>query len=136
MKKWVKTTKYISVFFDLDRTLWDFDSSALMAFQDIYEKYKLDATGFSSVKKFYEIYTKHNEILWEKYRAGEITKEKLRGLRFHLTLSDFGIEDAAGDNIKVTNTDGITIRNVKSAWTGIINEKNGAYGLRPNSYQS
>lgn len=49
----------------------------------------------------------------------------------NIILEDFSIEDADGDNIKVTDTQGITIQRVKSAWTGIVNEENGAYGLYP-----
>lgn len=48
-----------------------------------------------------------------------------------IILEDFTIEDAAGDNIKVTDTNGITFRRVKSAWTGEVNEGNGAYALYP-----
>ena len=62
-------------------------------------------------------------------------KDGAEGIRIanckNITLEDFSIEDAAGDNIKVTDTDGITFRKIKSAWTGIVNEKNGAYGLYP-----
>tara|TARA_B110000046_G_scaffold183759_1_gene220605 strand:- start:93 stop:1364 length:1272 start_codon:yes stop_codon:yes gene_type:complete len=49
----------------------------------------------------------------------------------NIILEDFTIEDAAGDNIKITDTKGITIRRIKSAWTGTISEKNGAYALYP-----
>ncbi|MEQ6120684.1 parallel beta-helix domain-containing protein [Reichenbachiella sp. MALMAid0571] len=49
----------------------------------------------------------------------------------NIVLEDFTIEDAAGDNIKVTDTNGITFRRVKSAWTGEVNEDNGAYALYP-----
>jgi len=49
----------------------------------------------------------------------------------NIILEDFTIEDAVGDNIKVTDTKGITFRRIKSAWTGKINEKNGAYALYP-----
>lgn len=49
----------------------------------------------------------------------------------NIILEDFTIEDAAGDNIKVTDTNGITFRRVKSAWTGEVNEGNGAYALYP-----
>ena len=62
-------------------------------------------------------------------------KDGAEGIRIanckNITLENFSIEDAAGDNIKVTDTDGITIRKIKSAWTGVVNEKNGAYGLYP-----
>jgi len=49
----------------------------------------------------------------------------------NIVLEDFTIEDSAGDNIKVTDTDGITLRRIKSAWTGEVSEENGAYGLYP-----
>ncbi len=49
----------------------------------------------------------------------------------NIILENFAIEDAAGDNIKVTDTDGITLRNIKAAWTGEVAEDNGAYGLYP-----
>ena len=87
------SSKYKYIFFDLDRTLWDFDSSALMAFEEVYEKYKLSGLGVPSVTEFLKSYTIHNEGLWSKYRVGEITKERLRGLRFYLTLNDFGIRN-------------------------------------------
>jgi parallel beta-helix repeat protein len=49
----------------------------------------------------------------------------------NIILEDFTIEDAVGDNIKVTDTKGITFRRIKSAWTGEISKKNGAYALYP-----
>jgi parallel beta-helix repeat protein len=49
----------------------------------------------------------------------------------NILLEDFTIEDASGDNIKVTDTDGITFRRVKAQWTGKVSEKNGAYAFYP-----
>lgn len=49
----------------------------------------------------------------------------------NIVLEDFTVEDASGDNIKVMDTDGITFRRVKAAWTGPINVENGSYGLYP-----
>ena len=49
----------------------------------------------------------------------------------NLTFEDFTIEDAKGDNIKVTDTRGITFRSVKSQWTGEPDETNGAYAFYP-----
>lgn len=48
-----------------------------------------------------------------------------------IQLLDFTIEDAAGDNIKVNDTDGIIFRNVKAQWTGEVSERNGAYAFYP-----
>lgn len=88
------------VFFDLDRTLWDFEKSAEQAFDRIFIKFKLGDYGIKSGKEFHDSYTIHNNRLWDQYRKGEITKDKLRGLRFSLTLNDFGIKnDQLGNSI-------------------------------------
>lgn len=81
------------VFFDLDRTLWDFEKSANQTFEEIYNHFELQKKGIISVKEFHDAYSIHNNRLWDLYRKGEIKKEKLRGLRFILTLQDFGITD-------------------------------------------
>jgi len=49
----------------------------------------------------------------------------------NITLEGFTIEDAKGDNIKVTDTDGITFRSIKSQWNGEPDEENGAYAFYP-----
>ena len=49
----------------------------------------------------------------------------------NLTLRDFTIQDAPGDNIKVTDTQGIQFINVKSQWTGEPSKDNGAYAFYP-----
>jgi len=85
--------KYKHIFFDLDRTLWDFDKSSAEAFADIYELHKLKELGIESVELFHDVYSVHNEKLWDIYRDGGITKEDLRGKRFNLTLKDFGIDN-------------------------------------------
>lgn len=85
--------KYEHIFFDLDRTLWDFDSSALIAFTEIFGNHNLDELGIESVEEFQRVYNIHNDELWAEYRDGRIEKEILRGLRFRLTLADFGIRD-------------------------------------------
>jgi len=61
--------------------------------------------------------------------------EGAEGLRIsnceYVTLRNLTIEDARGDNIKVTDTDGITFDGVKSHWTGEPKEENGAYAFYP-----
>jgi putative hydrolase of the HAD superfamily len=88
-----KKKRYNTLFFDLDRTLWDFDSSALITFKEIYAAHHLAEMGIPSVFEFLKAYHIHNDELWAQYRKGEITKENLRGLRFLLTLKDFDVEN-------------------------------------------
>ncbi|MBK8396512.1 MAG: right-handed parallel beta-helix repeat-containing protein [Leptospiraceae bacterium] len=47
------------------------------------------------------------------------------------TIEDISIEDTVGDALKIKGATGVTIRRVRTAWTGGPNEKNGAYGIYP-----
>ena len=85
--------KYKHVFFDLDRTLWDFDAAAEVAFERIYEKYNLKSMGIPSAHEFHEVYHPLNERLWELYREDKITKADLNRTRFLKPLEHYGIHD-------------------------------------------
>jgi parallel beta-helix repeat protein len=49
----------------------------------------------------------------------------------NITLEDFAIEDAAGDNLKISESDSVIMRRIRSAWTGEVSVENGAYALYP-----
>ena len=85
--------KYKHLFFDLDRTLWDFDAAAEVAFERIYEKYNLKALGIPNAHEFHEVYHPLNEQLWVLYRADQITKDELNRTRFLKPLEHYGIHD-------------------------------------------
>ena len=85
--------KYKHIFFDLDRTLWDFDAAAEVAFERIYEQYNLKSLGIPSAHDFHEVYHPLNEQLWVQYRADKITKEDLNRTRFLKPLEHYGIHD-------------------------------------------
>jgi len=85
--------KYKHLFFDLDRTLWDFDAAAEVAFERIYEKYNLKDLGIPSAHEFHLVYHPLNEKLWELYRENKITKDDLNRTRFLKPLEHYGIHD-------------------------------------------
>ena len=87
--------KYKHIFFDLDRTLWDFDAAAEVAFERIYEKYNLKSLGIPSAHEFHEVYHPLNEQLWMLYREDKITKDYLNRTRFMQPLAHYGIHDTA-----------------------------------------
>ena len=87
--------KYKHIFFDLDRTLWDFDAAAEVAFERIYEKYHLKSLGIPSAHEFHEVYHPLNEQLWVLYREDKITKDYLNRTRFMQPLAHYGIHDTA-----------------------------------------
>lgn len=86
--------KYQHLFFDLDRTLWDFDANSTKSLTDIFHNYQLDRS-FETADEFLRIYNHQNELLWDDYRKGLINKEDLRTKRFALTLLEKGIDDLA-----------------------------------------
>ena len=81
------------IFFDLDRTLWDFESNSLQTLTELFNQFNLSNLGMNSAENFIRKYKIHNERLWDLYREDKITKEELRGKRFYLTLKEYGIED-------------------------------------------
>jgi putative hydrolase of the HAD superfamily len=84
--------KYTHLFFDLDRTLWDFDANALETFQELFKEYRIERYS-GTFDKFYSVFQKHNNALWEEYRQGAMTKQELRRHRFHLTMLEFNMDD-------------------------------------------
>lgn len=49
----------------------------------------------------------------------------------HFTIEDIAIEDTAGDGLKVTGGDRVTIRRTRVEWTAGPRTENGAYGIYP-----
>lgn len=82
-------TKYKNLFFDLDRTLWDYDNNANEALKEIFESFRLQAVC-NNFDNFQKAFVKYNDALWEDYREGRIQKDSLRVRRFERILEDFG----------------------------------------------
>ena len=85
--------KYKHLFFDLDRTLWDFEKSAVEAFKELYTKYNLNRMGIRSAEEFHMKFSKHNNLLWDLYRDGKMEKELLMWKRFFDTFREYGVYD-------------------------------------------
>lgn len=85
--------QYRHLFFDLDHTLWDFESNARVTLASLYEDLQLQAKGIHDFDLFYKNYLVHNENLWERYRKGLIKQDELRVKRMRLSLLDFKIGD-------------------------------------------
>jgi parallel beta-helix repeat protein len=47
------------------------------------------------------------------------------------TIEDLAIEDPKGDALKINGVHDVTIRRLRTEWTGGPNEKNGSYGIYP-----
>lgn len=85
--------KYNHLFFDLDHTLWDFDTNAKMSLIDIYKEFDLHKKIDGEFDLFYTKYLHHNKILWERYQNGFINAEELKWRRMWRTLLEFKVGD-------------------------------------------
>lgn len=81
------------LFFDLDRTLWDFDRNSEESLIELYHDFRLVEKGIRNVEVFLEKYYMHNHYFWSEFRKGNIDALSLKSTRFQYTLSDFGIDD-------------------------------------------
>lgn len=86
--------KYEMLFFDLDHTLWDFESNAYDTMQDLYNLHQLKDKGIKDFSLFFEHYSIHNTRLWDMYTKGQIEQDILKWKRIWLTLNDFSIDNA------------------------------------------
>lgn len=87
--------RYQHLFFDLDHTLWDFDSNARDTMTDLFAHFRLEERLGIPFEDFYRKYLYHNEILWGRYHNGFITADELKWKRMWRTLLDFKIGDEA-----------------------------------------
>src|SRR4029077_872555 len=81
--------KYRHLFFDLDHTLWDFDTNSGETLLDIYHSLSLDKAGIHDFDLFHKLYLGHNERLWDRYRKGFLKVDELRWKRMAVTLLEF-----------------------------------------------
>ena len=86
--------KYQHLFFDLDHTLWDFDTNAKETLIELFDRYELAQHGLFEVQDFISLYTENNHALWRAYHLGEISKEELRDTRFKKTFRELGLPEA------------------------------------------
>lgn len=73
------------LFFDLDRTLWDFETNSKSVLKILYKEYELNK-HFDVFELFFKQYKQVNEQMWQQYYKKEVTKEDVRLLRFYHTI--------------------------------------------------
>ena len=80
------------LFFDLDRTLWDFETNSKAALNQLFEHHQLGDT-IEHFLHFHHTYVRVNAELWQQYGKGKLTKEELRDERFKKALAHHEIYD-------------------------------------------
>jgi putative hydrolase of the HAD superfamily len=76
------------IFFDLDHTLWDFDKNSAMAFEQMFEKHRLDL----DLNLFLETYRPINFDYWKRYQENRVSKSDLRFGRLKDTFDNLNYE--------------------------------------------
>ncbi|RXP63280.1 noncanonical pyrimidine nucleotidase, YjjG family [Lutibacter sp. HS1-25] len=87
------------IFFDLDHTLWDFETNSDIAFEAIFKKYGVNA----NMDKFLNYYRGINEKYWKLYRDEKVTQEELRvgRLKDTFTKIKYQVDLQLIDNLSV-----------------------------------
>jgi putative hydrolase of the HAD superfamily len=84
---------YKHLFFDLDHTLWDFETNSKEVLRSLFWKYKLDEQATEDFDAFYDVYSYHNKRLWDRYHHGFIKQEDLKWKRMWHALLEYKIGD-------------------------------------------
>jgi putative hydrolase of the HAD superfamily len=113
-----KNIIYRHLFFDIDRTLWDYETNAVDTLKDIFYTRNLLGYGIS-MEKYLETFYYWNDYYWELFMAGEVNKNVLINERFSKTLEAFGINNPdlaqtlSVDYIEISPTKNKLFPNVK-----------------------
>ena len=84
---------YRCVFFDLDHTIWDYDTNSANTLGEIFEAFELERRGVSSLDDFRSTFVRINNELWDQYDRGQIPHDAIRHERFHRILLHTGVDD-------------------------------------------
>ncbi len=84
--------KYKHILFDLDHTLWDFQTNSLLTLQELFDELDLKRF-FKDFDTFYSLYEDNNLHLWADYRKGLISKKDLNFQRFNYPFQVSGYEE-------------------------------------------
>lgn len=80
------------ILFDLDHTLWDFETNSNIAMRELYRNYDLKRY-FSSYEAFHNTYLAYNTQLWADYAKNIVSKTEVSVGRFYKPLINIGIDD-------------------------------------------
>lgn len=106
------------IFFDLDRTLWDFEKNTTNVLYHIYENTP-ELKNIGSKFQFVKRYKSNNNLCWSAYYRGKISKEQLRLKRFQLTLENYYI-----NNVKLAITLNEKYVDLGPKQTGLLSNTN------------
>ncbi len=84
--------KYDLVLFDLDHTLWDYETNSKETLIELFNSYELQKRNVQ-VDHFLESFSRINTALWELYDRGQLHRDVIRFHRFEKILVELGVDD-------------------------------------------
>lgn len=85
-------SRYKAVFFDLDHTLWDFESNSRQTLSDLFHQY-INPIFEAELEQFIRLFRRVNDNLWDDYNRGLIDKNVIRERRFVEIFAHLDIDD-------------------------------------------
>ncbi len=89
MNKTLRKDQYTCIFFDLDHTLWDYETNSKETLQELFSAYSLAEKGVIDFNSFHREFKRVNAELWVLYDAGKIGSDVIRAERFKQILQAF-----------------------------------------------
>jgi len=84
---------YKCILFDLDHTLWDYETNSSETLYELFHQHKLNEKGIDSFPDLFKTFVEINTSLWNQYDTGKIHRDVIRYERFHKILLALGIDD-------------------------------------------
>lgn len=84
---------YKCILFDLDHTLWDYETNSREALSELYVQFELKERGIIADSDLHKSFYKINNELWDLYDRGLIHRDVIRNDRFHKVLKELGVDD-------------------------------------------
>ncbi|MDL5045053.1 YjjG family noncanonical pyrimidine nucleotidase [Oscillatoria amoena NRMC-F 0135] len=85
--------KYKCIFFDLDHTLWDYETNSRDTLKELFERHKLKDKGINQFGEFHATFKQVNQELWFLYDHGKIDSAVIRKQRFRKIFEALDIND-------------------------------------------
>jgi len=85
--------KYKCIFFDLDHTLWDYETNSRETLLELYGGYDLLSKGIQQFDDFLNTFKTVNTDLWNQYDRGFIGSDVIRRERFKRILEPYNAFD-------------------------------------------
>lgn len=104
--------KYKCILFDLDHTLWDFETNSSLTLAELYETHQLQNRGVNQFADFKKVFSSINTDLWNRYDAGLINRDEIRFHRFKNILAHFNILD---EKLSMTLSDEYVMQSPKKS---------------------